>query len=312
MRDELELFASLSGSPESAARFAAWVAERWDLDESRPSWCFIVERGSGPVGRILYWSFPAHRDPFVLSGLQLGWEDEDYLDSGRALLLESLPAISRDGATSLETSVAADLPFAEKRRELLTALPLPVLQQKRRFVLRDLASGDASAERAGSRLRFVAMSETTRESFREMIERVTEGTLDRSDAGERRLHGPVRASERYIELLEEIDPDTSLWQLAWDRERCIGLVVPQRLDDERGTINYIGVVPEARGNGYIDDLLRRGLELLHENRMEKAVVDVDALNLPVTASLERTGWSETGVSWRFDLATARMTGEIDR
>jgi ribosomal protein S18 acetylase RimI-like enzyme len=151
------------------------------------------------------------------------------------------------------------------------------------------------------------MKETTRESFREMIERVTEGTLDRHDTEERRLHGAGRAAERYVEMLEEIDANTDLWQLAYDpREKCIGLVVPQRLDEERGTINYIGVVPEARGHGYVDDLMRRGIDLLHESRIDIVVADVDALNSPVIAALQRSGWIESGGSWRFDLRTAEQ------
>jgi hypothetical protein len=52
--------------------------------------------------------------------------------------------------------------------------------------------------------------------------------------------------------------------------------------------------------------MRRGIDLLHESRIDIVVADVDALNSPVIAALQRSGWIESGGSWRFDLRTAEQ------
>jgi RimJ/RimL family protein N-acetyltransferase len=62
------------------------------------------------------------------------------------------------------------------------------------------------------------------------------------------------------------------------------------------TVFYVGVVPEMRGRGYVDDLLAAGTATLLEARRmdgdEKPLrADTDVANTPMAAAFERAGWA---------------------
>ena len=61
------------------------------------------------------------------------------------------------------------------------------------------------------------------------------------------------------------------------------------------TIFYVGVVPEMRGRGYVDDLLAAGTATLLEARAGEAKdmllrADTDVANAPMADAFERAGW----------------------
>src|SRR5918996_5885201 len=61
------------------------------------------------------------------------------------------------------------------------------------------------------------------------------------------------------------------------------------------TVFYVGVVPEMRGRGYVDDLLATGTATLLEARagdVEARTLraDTDVANTPMAAAFERAGW----------------------
>ena len=62
------------------------------------------------------------------------------------------------------------------------------------------------------------------------------------------------------------------------------------------TIFYVGVVPEMRGRGYVDDLLSAGTATLLSAREtggdDKPLrADTDVANAPMAAAFERAGWA---------------------
>ena len=57
-------------------------------------------------------------------------------------------------------------------------------------------------------------------------------------------------------------------------------------------INFIGVVPEHRGRGYVDDLLAEGTAALHAAGAEYVRADTDTRNLPMAAAFGRAGYAE--------------------
>ena len=57
------------------------------------------------------------------------------------------------------------------------------------------------------------------------------------------------------------------------------------------SIGYIGVVPERRGRGYVNDLLARGTEtLLRVGNGQVLRADTDVDNAPMAAAFERAGY----------------------
>jgi ribosomal protein S18 acetylase RimI-like enzyme len=64
-------------------------------------------------------------------------------------------------------------------------------------------------------------------------------------------------------------------------------------------INFIGVVPEHRGKGYVDDLLAEGTATLHAAGAERVRADTDTRNLypwPLPSGEQGTLSSRRGAS----------------
>jgi RimJ/RimL family protein N-acetyltransferase len=62
------------------------------------------------------------------------------------------------------------------------------------------------------------------------------------------------------------------------------------------TLFYVGVVPEMRGRGYVDDLLAAGTATLLDARAEGGTekplrADTDVANAPMAAAFGRAGWT---------------------
>jgi hypothetical protein len=48
---------------------------------------------------------------------------------------------------------------------------------------------------------------------------------------------------------------------------------------KQAAINYIGIVPKKRGNGYVNYLIVAGIRILNENTIKKVIADIDVKNL---------------------------------
>jgi ribosomal protein S18 acetylase RimI-like enzyme len=71
----------------------------------------------------------------------------------------------------------------------------------------------------------------------------------------------------------------------------VGLVVPDPGTDRWGPdIAYLGVLPEHRGRGYVDDLLVEASQLLAERGAEDIGATTDAGNAPMAAAFARCGY----------------------
>jgi RimJ/RimL family protein N-acetyltransferase len=58
-------------------------------------------------------------------------------------------------------------------------------------------------------------------------------------------------------------------------------------------IGYIGVVPEQRGRGYVDDLLAEGTAILAAQGAQVIKADTDTGNGPMAAAFARAGYQVT-------------------
>ncbi len=108
------------------------------------------------------------------------------------------------------------------------------------------------------RLEFRTLDEVGEAAFVDAIARVSEGTLDREISAEREELGVREAARQFFELELQLEHDPAWCQLAYTPSGdLVGLVMPAK-NPTTPVINYIGVVPEQRGRGYVDDLLARG------------------------------------------------------
>ena len=147
------------------------------------------------------------------------------------------------------------------------------------------------------RLSFRTLDEVGEDAFVDAMMRVSEGTLDREIREERERLGPQGAARDFFEDARRVEHDPSWWRLAYDGPGgdLAGLVMPAEPPGFL-TIFYVGVVPEMRGRGYVDDLLAAGTAALLGARAqsggEKPLrADTDVANTPMAAAFRRAGWT---------------------
>ena len=154
------------------------------------------------------------------------------------------------------------------------------------------------------------LEEVGEDAFVEAMSIVSEGTLDREIRGERERLGAKRAAREFFEDAHRVEHDPTWWRLAYAQDgELVGLVMPAEPPGFL-TIFYVGVVPQMRGQGYVDDLLAAGTATLLEarGRGERPLrADTDVANAPMAAAFERVGWARiaTRREYVMDLSSDR-------
>jgi len=293
--DELDLFVEAAGAPDHRREVEEYLKSMFAAGSMRPEWCFVAEEaGRGALGRVAFWTLPGMDEPFALVLLDLPW-DGDYMDVGMRLLETVLEDARAIGAEEIE-HVVDDPPMRpqfqdhrEKRVELLESIGFAFRRETGRFEWRGGEPPTASA-----RLSFRTPGEVGDEAFVEAMMEVSEGTLDREIRGERERLGAGRAAREFFEDARRVKHDPAWWRLAYAPDgELVGLVMPAEPPGFL-TIFYVGVVPQMRGHGYVDDLLATGTRTLLEARKkdEKPLrADTDVANEPMAAAFERAGWA---------------------
>jgi ribosomal protein S18 acetylase RimI-like enzyme len=297
--DELDLFVEVSGAPEHRRKEQWYIESMFAAGSMRPEWCFVAqeEEGDRPLGRVALWRLPGMKEPSAVLLLDVS-PYGDYAAVGTRLLRDVLEEARGLGAE--EIAYVLDLPPIgtrlqlppEERADLLVSVGFHLRRETDRFEWR----GGAPPDEPG-RLSFRTLEEVGGEAFVEAMERVSEGTLDREIRAERERLGPQRAARGFFEDARRVGHDPSWWRLAYDAPggELVGLVMPAE-PPELLTIFYVGVVPETRGRGYVDDLLACGTATLLAARRkagsEKPLrADTDVANAPMAAAFERAGWA---------------------
>ena len=234
--------------------------------------------------------------PFALVLLDLAW-DSEYMGVGTRLLEDVLDKARALGAEEIE-HVVDDPPMRpqfqvhpERRIELLEGVGFTFRRETRRF---ERAGGQPPA--VPRRLSFRMLEEVGEDAFVEAMRIVSEGTFDREIRGERERLGAQGAARAFFEDARRVEHDPAWWQLAYAPDgELIGLVMPAEPPGFL-TLFYVGVVPEMRGQGYVDDLLASGTATLLEARRREGNdkplrADTDVANKPMAAAFERAGWA---------------------
>ena len=230
----------------------------------------------------------------------------DFFATGTVLLRGSLSQLRERGVAGVEFAIY-DIydPDPAMYQALIEAVGFKQYQEKKRYVWQN----SGAAVKVRMRLKFRTMADVGEDEFASVVGRVTVGTLDREDRARMRKSGAAETARWYMMILKEGSYDPAEWLLGYLRDGTLcGLVVPKRIDDREGTIDYIGVVPELRGSGYGFDLLAKGTALLQQKGFKTVVAETDAENRPCLAQLERAGYRHQGTLRCFRRALTRTTG----
>ncbi|MER7764046.1 GNAT family N-acetyltransferase [Streptomyces sp. NPDC097619] len=275
-----------------ADRFRAdLVAHRY-----RPEWTWVAEDAEGRLlARALWWGGPEDRLPRVLDclGVAEGVRDPEGVATG---LLEAAHAVHR--------AAGADRP------PLYNLLGLPADWRERPETAAGVAWRRAAARRVGltdevERLRLerpagaplppaparLSFREASDEEFLAVFKRLAVGTLDVRTRRELAVEGADAQARADMRFYLEAPGERSWWRLAHLPDGTLaGLAVPSRTPYHRN-VGYLGVLPELRGQGLIDEVLAWITRFHAAAEDGPLTATTDTVNTPMAAAFARGGYA---------------------
>jgi RimJ/RimL family protein N-acetyltransferase len=288
---EVENLAQFVGREAHAASVLGYLQAMFERGAMRPEWCYVAEENDKFIGSVSYWAFRPEPVPTDFVLLELPWEQSDYISIGKTLFAESLRSFTVEKLSHM-LDQPPSLPqwqyFPEQRHAFLESMGGVIERKTRRFQW----NAANPTPTVPDRLVFRGLPEVGEEAYIAAMQQVSANTFDqRIQAARQRLGAHAEAVESFRDLQDmEYSPDW--WQLAYTPDgRLVGLSMPTR-NPSVGTIGYIGVVPEMRGHGYINDLLAQATSVLLRAGYSAIRADTDVANFPMANAFLRGGYDE--------------------
>jgi hypothetical protein len=214
------------------------------------------------------------------------------LDAARAVVGAAVTA----GRPGVEINVASNAEAHEaisERLALFEEFGFTLWQEKEGFWWADADQELPEPDRIVAR----PLVDVGGERFERVVAECTTGTLDRIDADTIASMGAAGWASAVMGAYSGPD-DASIWFLAEEHGGAIvGYVGLGEFEENVGTILHIGVVPEQRGRGYVDQLLHLVNVTARKQGWTAMLSDADVLNPPMAAAFERNGHHADGRAW---------------
>jgi ribosomal protein S18 acetylase RimI-like enzyme len=297
----LPLFAADAACDVTAELFMTRVTS----GEYRPEWTWVGREfaGAKPAAIAFWWATPRAAEPAALDGI--------YVDESAGGPAER-PGIAAD------LLVAAHAAFARAGlvRPPAYHIFLPPDWRDRPAAVAALSWRKEAARRAGltatlerlryewtpqaglpsplARLRLVA--EPDDEVFVDLFRRVLTGTLDATSREQAGLAGAAAQARKDVAFYrDQMQGDRAWWRVALAPDgQLAGFGIPSR-NTEFPVVGYLGVLPDHRGHGYVDEILAEVTRILATEAGATAIhADTDLGNQPMAAAFERLGYRNFG------------------
>jgi RimJ/RimL family protein N-acetyltransferase len=250
---------------------------------------WIAEQDGEILARAVWWGFPDGDRPLALDCLWVHPSVADRVTLAADLLRHAHDAFGDAPAYHvfvptgwrdyLAVAAAVDWRWEAGRRAGLT----DELER-----LRYAWTPDAPVPEPSGRLTFRA--EPDDEVFVEVFRRVAEGSLDHhTRQALRTKDAEAQAREDLADYLS-MPGDRSWWRLAHTPDGDLAGFAMPSANNAGPVVGYLGVLPEQRGHGYVDDLLGEITRCHAERGAQRIAADTDAANLPMARAFERAGY----------------------
>jgi RimJ/RimL family protein N-acetyltransferase len=265
----------------------------------RPEWTWIAEDRGQIMARAIWWGFAGATQPLALDCL---FVHDSIADPGwlaGALLTAAQRGLRTEGAPHppryeirLPNGWRADPAVARAfgwRREAAATAGLTDELERLRYEW----TPAAGLPRPSGRLTF--RPEPDDEVFLDVFRRVSVGSLDVTTRREVAAWGADLQARDDMAIYLNMPGSRDWWQLAYIADgELAGMILPNR-NPYSAVVGYLGVVPEMRGRGYIDDLVAETTRF-HASRGEPRIsATTDTTNRPMAAAFERAGYRVYGI-----------------
>jgi RimJ/RimL family protein N-acetyltransferase len=290
-RNELELFCQLPYVLNEE------LSDDLETGWRRPAWMWVAVRGDRVLARVAWWGNPEETIPQVLDVVDA---DDSSTGINRVDIITAL----------LSVAMAEVVPAGSQPPEYSRYVPPDWRLQPR--ISRGVVDRMAALERTGARplverLRFewhpgTPIPRTTPGvTFRqpldddEIVELMTlalDGTLDAHSQHDMAQMSPRDAAVRHFDdELGTYQSPRAWWRVATRGDgEPVGFVIPAR-NRYNAIIAYLAVLPRHRGNGYVNEILAEGTDILARQNVPRIRASTDLANVPMAAAFERAGWN---------------------
>lgn len=289
-RDELALFQTLP--------YVLNEEQESDLDAGRrrPEWLWMALRGDRLLARLAWWAPGPDRPPALLDTFDIDDDatDPDLAEVALALLRTARGAVSTGGAGRMECLRFVPADWHDDpavHRAVSNRIAILERAGASLFVERlglEWSPGAGVPEPSG-RLTFRPVAD--RADLVGLMTRVLHGTLDAYSRDDlTRATAEQAANAQYDDELARYPSPRDWWKVAeLPGGEPVGFVVPAR-NAYNAIIAYLGVLPEHRGHGYIDDILAEGTRVLAANDVPRIRANTDVGNVPMANAFARAGY----------------------
>lgn len=272
-------------------RYREYVAAGYYKHE----WNWVVEENGAIQALVIWWGAPGETHPYSIDGLYYAGEGDPV--PVWTELLKYAVASRPSGAEPPEYHFFLDSDWQDDaevvtalqvRSEAAAAVGLTGITDRLRYEWKP----EYGLPERPTRLKFEPADD---EAFVDVFRRVSEGSLDAATAREIARLGAEEAAREEVAMYKSMPGDRDWWRLAYDGDgELVGFHVPSA-NAGGPVVGYLGVVPEHRGKGLINDLLADLTHQLAETGAEQIRADTDFGNVPMAKSFERQGYRKFAV-----------------
>ncbi len=272
-----------------ADRYLAELAE----DMYRPEWTWIAEHDGQVVGRALWWGPKGNPHPVALDCLDVDPAVGDRVAVAAELIRAALARFPEPVQYTIEVTGGwrddpATSAAVEWRRAAAHAAGLTREVERLQF---EWAPADGVPPAAG-RLRFTEASDA---EFLAVFRRIAEGSLDAQTRANLAAKGVDATAREDMDFYLRAPGKREWWRMAYTREgEVAGMAIPSATA-YNVNVGYLGVVPEFRGRGYVDEVLAEITRLHATNGESRITATTDMGNAPMAAAFGRAGYRNTGI-----------------
>ncbi|MGW1772229.1 GNAT family N-acetyltransferase [Streptomyces sp. NPDC002104] len=268
------------------------IREELAAHQMRPEWTWIAEDENGEIlARALWWGRADSERPGVLDCLQVREAVADPASVAAGLLAAGHEAfgkvpdynimLPRDWRTTPDVAAAVAW-----RQEAAARTGLTREIERLRF---EWTPAAGTVEPTGR----LVFREGTDEEFLDAFVRLSQGSLDVHTQSELRTMDAEELARDDIEFYTDCPGERSWWRLAHLPDGTLaGLAIPSATPYHRN-VGYLGVVPEQRGKGLIDEILAEITRFHAGEGADRITATTDTVNTPMAAAFTRAGYEVT-------------------
>ncbi|GAA3242006.1 GNAT family N-acetyltransferase [Streptomyces lavendulae] len=270
------------------------IREELASDRIRPEWIWYAEDEDGELlARALWWGRADSEWPVALDCLQVreGVADPaglaaDLLAAGHAAFGKApVYNVSLPREWRSDPALAAAVAW---RQEAARRAGLTQEVERLRY---EWTPAAGSAEPTGR----LVFREGTDEEFLDVFARLSRGSLDVNTRQELAVMTEEEFAKDDFAFYLDCPGERSWWRLAHLPDGTLaGMAIPSATPYHRN-VGYLGVVPEQRGKGLIDEVLGEITRFHAAAGAGRITATTDTVNVPMAAAFDRAGYEVTEI-----------------